>query len=159
MFKKSGQEPPAVPSDRVEPVCDTPLTEPSTRSVSYIGPSLEINGELTVSESLIIEGHVKGTVTSKERRLTIGKQGRMEGELHAEDIEVRGKVDGEIYGYDRVRLRATSVVDGTLHCKKVVVDEGAELNGTVEMKVDRKELAKKVLKSVDSNTDAVVVEM
>lgn len=159
MFKKPDQEQPSVPETRVEPVCDTPATEASTRSVSYIGPSLEISGELTVSESLIIEGHIKGTVTSKDRRLTIGKQGRIEGELHADDIEVRGKVDGEIFGYDRVRLRSTSVVDGTLHCKKVVVDEGAQFNGDVEMKVDRKELAKKVLKSVDSPNEAVAAKI
>jgi len=158
MFTKPGKEDVSSPEPRAtaeETAAGHSRDEAHTRSVSYLGPSLEFNGDVVVSEALIIEGSIEGSVTCKKRRLTIGKQGRVTGELHGEEVEVRGRVDGDIYGYERVRLHSTAVVGGTLHCKRIIMDDGAQLNGVVNMNVDRKGLAKKVVKSVDGKTGAL----
>ncbi len=153
MFKKNEDTLPEG-AEKIEPSVDgpaksAPAGESNTRSVSYIGPSLEFTGDIRVKEALIIEGQIKGSVTCTERRLTIGKQGRVEGEVHAEEVEVRGNVEGDVHGYERIRLHSSASVTGTLHCRRIIMEDGAELNGSVDMQVDRKALAKKVVKAVD----------
>ena len=143
MFKISDHDDPIDRSKLVEPTLDKPAessrSEFQTRSVSYIGPSLEFTGDLLVSEALIVEGHILGSVTSKDRRLTVGKKGRIEGEVHGHEVDVRGRVDGDVSG----------------QFPALGVDEGAEMNGVIDMKIDRKRLAKKVIKSVDGKNDGV----
>jgi len=113
-----------------------------TRSASYIGPTLHIKGEITIDESLSIEGIVEGTITSEANKLTVGKQGRVNADIHGSIVEVRGKIDGDIHGNDIVHLYSTAVVAGTIHCKKIVMDDGAVFNGRIDMLQDNIEPAK-----------------
>jgi cytoskeletal protein CcmA (bactofilin family) len=126
----------------------------SARSVSYIGSGMQFSGEVTVSEGLVIEGTFDGNVTSTDENLTVGKKGRVTGELRGTTISLRGKVEGTIHAEDLVRLFSTAVVDGTVYCKRIIVDEGATLNGTVDMSADHSADAKPKLASVDTG-DAV----
>ncbi len=105
-----------------------------TRTVSYIGPGLSFSGEVEVDEGLVVEGKVEGSIAGTDKNLVIGKKGKVKGDIRASVIEVRGTVDGEIYGSVRVHLFSTAVIDGTIYCKKLVMEEGAVLNGSVDMK-------------------------
>lgn len=127
----------------------TMKTAPATRTVSYIGPGLSFSGEVEVDEGLCVEGKLEGSITGTDKNIVIGKKGQVKGEIRGSVIEVRGTVDGEIYGSVCVRLYSTAVIDGAIYCKKLVMDEGALLNGAVDMKW--KEQAKKParLKSVE----------
>lgn len=103
------------------------------RSVSYVGPTVYFKGEISANESLIIEGEIEGTIRHQSRNLTVGKQGRVHAEIHAKVIDVRGRVDGDIFGEDVVHLYSTAVVTGTIHCTRIVMDDGAEFNGVIDM--------------------------
>jgi cytoskeletal protein CcmA (bactofilin family) len=103
------------------------------RSVSWVGPTVYFKGEISANESLIIEGEIEGTIRHNSRNLTIGKQGRVHAEIFAKIIDVRGHVDGDIYGEELVHLYSTAVVTGTVHCTRIIMDDGAALNGTVNM--------------------------
>ena len=122
----------------------------SPRCVSYFGPGLQLTGEVTVSEGLVIEGTFDGNVTSTDENLTVGKKGRVKGELRGIVVSVRGTVEGKIYGDDVVRLYPTAVVDGTVYCKRLIIDDGATLNGNIDMAADDSGAAKTKLTSVDS---------
>ena len=103
------------------------------RSVSWVGPTVYFKGEISANESLIIEGEIEGTIRHNSRNLTIGKQGRVHAEIFAKIIDVRGHVDGDIYGEELVHLYSTAAVTGTIHCTRIIMDDGAALNGTVNM--------------------------
>jgi cytoskeletal protein CcmA (bactofilin family) len=107
--------------------------EYSTRSVSYVGPTMYLCGEIAADEGLVIEGTVKGVIRHNKKTLTVGKQGRVEAEIYAKVVDVRGRVDGAIHGEEIVHLYPTAVVTGTIHCTRIVVDDGAEFNGTLDM--------------------------
>ncbi len=117
----------AVPADRA------PNQDFTPRTVSYIGPTVYFKGEITADEGLIIEGEIEGTIRHRSRNLTIGKQGRVHADIFAKVIDVRGHVDGAIYGEELVHLFSTSDVTGTIHCTRILMDDGAEFNGTVIM--------------------------
>jgi cytoskeletal protein CcmA (bactofilin family) len=128
----------------------------SARSVSYMGPGMCVRGEVEVEEGLIIDGVLEGQVTTSDKSLTIGKQGRVSGDIFANAVEVRGKVDGEIYSKELVRLFPSALVEGDIHCNRLVVDEGATFNGRIDMTwdgtIEEEQAPEKVkLTSVDSD--------
>jgi len=108
----------------------------NARSVSYMGPGMRVTGEVELDEGLIIEGTVEGKVKTSDKSLTIGKQGRVNGDVFANVVEVRGRVDGEIYCHEQVRLFPSACIEGDIHCKRLVVDDGASFNGRIDMKWD-----------------------
>lgn len=107
--------------------------EPGLRKYSYFGPSLHAKGDFTLKEDLRIDGEVDGTITVVGKKLEIGTQARVGGEVHAATIDVRGTIEGDIHGDQLVHLYATASVKGTVHCARIIIDDGARLNGQVHM--------------------------
>jgi cytoskeletal protein CcmA (bactofilin family) len=122
----------------------------TARSVSYFGPGMQLSGDVTVAESLVIEGTFDGNVTSTDENLTVGKKGRVKGELHGIVVSVRGTVEGKIYGDKVVRLYPTAVVDGTVYCERLIIDDGATFNGNIDMAAENAATGKAKLTSVDA---------
>lgn len=123
----------------------------AARCVSYFGPGMQLSGEVTVAEGLVIEGTFDGNVTSSDENLTVGKKGRVKGELHGIIVSVRGTVEGKIYGDELVRLYPTAVVDGTVYCKRLIIDDGATFNGNIDMAAENAATGKAKLTSVDAS--------
>ena len=110
-----------------------PSFEVRTRSVSVIGPTLKFKGELTANEDLIIEGQIEGKIAHQEKNLTVGKSGRVKADIHAKEIEIQGRVDGDIRGDDIVKLAKSAVVHGNIHCGRIVMEDGAHFSGSITM--------------------------
>jgi len=104
-----------------------------TRSVSVIGPTLKFKGELSANEDLVIEGEIEGTIAHQNKNLTVGKQGRVMADIHANVVEVMGKVNGDIRGDDIVRLTKTAIVNGNIQCARIVMEDGAQFSGGIDM--------------------------
>ena len=99
---------------------------------TYFGPRASIEGTVTGSEPVIIEGIVKGTI-NLSGELRIGTQARVEAKVHARNVTIEGKVNGDISADERVELIASASVDGNLKAPKIVVAEGARFRGNVDM--------------------------
>ena len=101
--------------------------------MANIGKSISIKGDLTGNEDISIEGKVEGKVDLPAGQLTIGPNGSVKGEVHAKSIVVVGRVTGNVNGAERVEIQATGQVDGDVMAPKLVVAEGAVLNGSIQM--------------------------
>ena len=99
---------------------------------TYFGPKASIEGTVTGSEPVMIEGHVKGTI-HLTGELRIGTQARVEAKVHARNVTIEGKVNGDISADERVELVASASVDGNIKAPKIVVAEGARFRGNVDM--------------------------
>lgn len=130
----------------------TSSIEVHKRSVSVIGPTLIFKGELTANEDLVIEGQIEGSIAHQDKNLTVGKQGRVKADIHAQLVEVLGEVNGNIRADKLVKLRSTAVVNGNIVCSRIVMEDGAYFSGSVKMERVTKQQPK--LK-VAENTDAV----
>lgn len=109
------------------------------RTVSYVGPSVHFDGELKADEGLIIEGVVDGRIEHEGDKMTVGKQGRVNGTIYARVIEVRGLVDGDVHAEELVRLYSSAVITGTVHCERIIMDDGATFNGNMRMNGEAEE--------------------
>ncbi|MFQ5417136.1 MAG: polymer-forming cytoskeletal protein [Myxococcota bacterium] len=112
------------------------VSAPSTQGgqdVANIGKSISIKGDLTGNEDMIIEGKVEGKVELPNNQLTVGANGTVRAEIDAKAIVVVGRVTGNIHGTERVEIQGSGIVDGDVTSPRLVVAEGAVLNGSIEM--------------------------
>ncbi len=101
--------------------------------MANIGKSISIRGDLTGNEDMVIEGQVEGKVDLPNNQLTIGADGKVKAEIHAKGIVIIGHVVGNVIGLERVEIQATGKVEGDVTAPKLVVAEGAQLNGAIQM--------------------------
>jgi excisionase family DNA binding protein len=102
------------------------------------GRWLEIDASMTGSLSfkdpvnLRINGRFEGTLHAKGR-LAIGEQAAVRADITGESIVVRGEVFGNLTATDRIELASTARVTGRIAAPRLIVQEGAVLQGPVEM--------------------------
>ena len=101
--------------------------------MATIGQSIVFKGELTGDEDLEIDGQVEGMVNLKNHQLTIGPNGNLKAEVTAKTIIVIGKVTGNLVAAERIEVQATGIVDGDVRAPRLNVQEGAVLNGSIDM--------------------------
>lgn len=97
------------------------------------GQSIVIKGDISGSEDLVIAGRVEGSITLNGRVLTLAAGSHVVGEIEAGTIVVSGKVDGKVEAEDRLDIKATAVVKGTLSTSQLVVADGSQITAKVEM--------------------------
>jgi len=108
------------------------------RKTSVIGPTLKFRGELSANEDLIIEGEIEGTIAHQDKNLTVGKEGRVKANIDARTVEIYGKVEGDIRGEDIVKLAKSAEVKGNIYCARIVMDDGAQFSGRIDMTQKKK---------------------
>jgi cytoskeletal protein CcmA (bactofilin family) len=111
----------------------TPTRASAGGDMANIGKSITIKGDLTGNEDLVVEGNVEGRIELPNNQLTIGSNGNVKADIAAKSVVVIGKVAGNVTGVERVQIEATGSVQGDVRTPRLVVQEGAILNGSVEM--------------------------
>jgi cytoskeletal protein CcmA (bactofilin family) len=100
--------------------------------LSIIAHGMRVIGELVTEGVLKIEGTVEGTVRTT-RDVLVAKGGKVEGDIHAGEAVIGGEVHGSIYAEARVEVQQGAVVEGDISTKKLVVQEGGDVNGQIRM--------------------------
>ena len=111
----------------------TSTSEQGDKRMATIGQSIIFKGELAGDEDLEIEGQVDGNVNLQNHQLTVGANGRLRAEVQAKTIIVIGQVIGNLTATERIEVQATGVVEGDLRAPRLNVQEGAVLNGAIDM--------------------------
>lgn len=124
LFSKDPAPPAPAPVRR-----DTPAPAAGT---TFIGANITLEGTLSGSESVIIEGTVRGNL-NLTAELRVGTKARVEATVHARSIVIEGLLEGDVSADERVELVAGSSVDGNLKAPKIVVADGAKFRGNVDM--------------------------
>ena len=79
---------------------------------TVIGSSIVIDGEISGDEDLVIQGTVKGKISLKESLFVEGS-GTVEADIDTQNVEVAGKVTGNISASDKVELKSERVLEIT----------------------------------------------
>jgi len=99
---------------------------------SILSPEVEITGDVKVSGSILIYGKIFGKLESKGTVRT-AKGSYVKGNIIAKDAQVSGKVDGDLVVNDKVTLGNSAYLTGNLNAKVLVIEEGAQFDGVVNM--------------------------
>jgi Integral membrane protein CcmA involved in cell shape determination len=98
-----------------------------------IGRSVVIKGEVSGSESLYVDGRIEGTVTFKDHRVTVGRNGVVTANISAREVVIMGKVTGNVECSDRVDIRSEGSLTGDVVSQRISVEDGALLRGSVQL--------------------------
>lgn len=112
--------PPQIPNSRAAQPRRT------SGAASVIGADLSITGNLESTGELHIEGAVQGDIQAG--RIVVGEQANVTGSLVADEIVIRGNVQGLIRG-NHVTFQAASRVEGDVYHKSLTIEQGAYFEG------------------------------
>ena len=105
-------------------------TEPvvNVNSISRISAGTVIKGEILSPTDIRIDGTFEGRVQSKGR-VVVGESATIKGDIVCENIDLWGKVEGNLFVKDTLSLKEGCVVDGNLHIRRLAEELGATFNG------------------------------
>jgi len=136
--------------DEPESSDDTPSTEsedttppppsdppPDTNNIASrtfdtaLGAGSSLEGSLTSSGNVRLDGDFKGTLDIKENVL-VGVTAEIEADIAAENVSVAGTVRGDVSG-KKVHLLATARVWGNITAESLITEDGAFIQGHIKM--------------------------
>ena len=98
-----------------------------------LGKSLVIKGELNAFEDLTVCGHMEGTIKLPDHTLTIGPHANIKAGISAKNVVIMGAVIGDVFARERVEIQTSGSVTGDIASPCLVIAEGGQLRGRVEM--------------------------
>ncbi len=106
----------------------------ASEGTGIIGKGIHIKGNLSGGGDLIIEGRVEGHVSLKNH-LTIENTGKIDADIRVNRLTINGEANGNIDAGELVAISASAVVTGDIKAPKVIIEDGAHFNGSIEMDV------------------------
>jgi cytoskeletal protein CcmA (bactofilin family) len=105
---------------------------PGAAGLSIIGLGMTVHGDIETAGVVKVEGIVNGHVTAGQQVL-VAKGGQIDGDVDTGEAVVGGSVHGSVHAVVRVEIQAGAVVQGDVTTKRILVAEGAVLNGAIRM--------------------------
>ena len=104
----------------------------NVNSISRISAGTVIKGEIMSPYDIRIDGTFEGKVHTKGR-VVVGETAFVNGDIICENIDLWGKVEGNVFVKDTLALMEGCHVNGNLHTKRLSVELGSTFNGNCRM--------------------------
>ena len=109
--------------------------DPADRRTLVVGRGISVQGTIQDAERLVVEGLVEATLL-QATELSITQGGMFKGAVEVEDAEIAGTIDGTVTARGSLIVRSTGKVLGTARCRRLQVEDGGQITGTIEMMTD-----------------------
>ena len=97
-----------------------------------VGPNIKLKGvEITDCDTLVVEGRVEASIDS--RVIQISEKGAFIGSAEFDIAEIRGEFDGDLTVRQKLVVYASGRVTGKVRYGKLVIEEGGQLSGDVQL--------------------------
>ena len=100
----------------------------NVNSISRISAGTVIKGEITSPTDIRVDGTFEGRVQSKGR-VVVGETAVIKGDILCENIDLWGKVEGNLFVKNTLSLKEGCTVNGNHHIRRLSVELGATFNG------------------------------
>ena len=97
--------------------------------ISNISKNLHIIGTVFSSGKISFNGSIKGTLESKS--LYVGESGFIDGKVEADEAVILGRIKGTVKG-NKVRLAASSRIEGDTYHQVIAIEDGAIYEGSIK---------------------------
>ncbi|MBI5437094.1 MAG: polymer-forming cytoskeletal protein [Nitrosomonadales bacterium] len=107
-------------------------SKPQNRIDSLIGAGTAIDGNLSFSGGLRVDGEINGNVIAapgKPSTLVLSEQGRINGEINTTHLVVNGVVEGPVRAVEYLELQSKAKVIGDIYYKTLEIQLGAIVEG------------------------------
>ena len=127
--------------------------KPQNRIDCLIGSGTTIEGNITFTGGLRVDGHVRGNVMTagdKPGTLVLSEQACIEGEIRVSHVVINGTVIGAVHAVEYVDLQAKAKVTGDVHYRTFEMQLGAVVQGRLVLQPEAKSGNVVALKSVSA---------
>ena len=104
---------------------------------TVIAGSTKVVGDLQLSDDFHLDGSLSGKLTST-RNVSIGVNGKFDGQIVAQKIMISGRFDGSIDA-ERLEIISTGRVSGEIKVAELVIEPGAQFNGNSQIRTANSE--------------------
>jgi len=105
---------------------------PKNNNTTIITEGSFIKGEMTLDCDLYIDGEFEGVIHSK-KLVTIGKSGKVKGEIFTHHLVVQGTVEGAIDS-NRLEIMAAGTVLGSITSGELIIEAKGHFEGESKIK-------------------------
>lgn len=99
---------------------------------AFLGTGTKFTGHLSFEGSVRIDGHFLGTI-SATGTLILGREALVKGEVDVASLNANGTLIGTVRASRHAHLHEYAVFDGHIITPELGMDQGAVLNGSIEM--------------------------
>ena len=124
--------------------------------LSVVAAGMRITGQLDTTGTVKVEGYVAGSIRA-EQQVLVAKGGVVEGDVLTREAVIGGEVRGAIYADERVEVQTTSQIHGDITTKRILLQEGGEVNGHLRME-DPKALSRDIQAAREEGPDVGTAE-
>ena len=121
----------------------SPLDATAEHETAWLGSSLQVKGEITGTEDLLIDGSVEGLIHLDERKLTVGAMAKVMADVDARDVVVYGYLKGNVRAKGRIEIKKDGAIIGNLTTAQIMIEDGADFKGSIEIDRSATEQAEK----------------
>ena len=114
------------------------------RLSGFVGAGTTLTGETDFRSMLRVDGHLTGRLTSEDGTLIIGSTGQVDANIEVGTALVNGAVNGDIVASEKIELGRTARVVGNIKAPRLVMEDGAVLEGGCNMIQSKETLDQKI---------------
>lgn len=114
------------------------------RLSGFVGAGTVLTGETNFQSMLRVDGHLTGTVTSDDGTLIVGSDGRVDANIDVAAAMVSGTINGDVVTSEKLELGRTARVTGNIQTPRLLMEDGAILEGNCSMIESKENLEQKV---------------
>ncbi len=107
--------------------------EYSLQAGTVVSAGLRIRGEISGNEDMLVEGLIEGPIQLGDGMLTLGATGKITADVVAREVIVYGKLKGNLTARDRIQIKDVGSVVGDLATARIIIEDGANLKGSIEI--------------------------
>jgi len=120
------------PTAAVAPPAPAGRREASEHRKLIVGREIALSGEISSCDRLVVEGSVQANLANCHD-IDIAETGLFKGSASIDEAEIRGKFEGALTVRNRLLIRATGQVVGTVRYGQLEVECGGRISGDVQV--------------------------
>ena len=113
------------------------------RMSGYVGNGTVLTGDISFQTMLRIDGQLTGRIISETGTITIGATGQVDANIAVAAAVVNGTVNGDIIATEKLQLGRTAHVVGNVQTPRLLLEDGAILEGNCSMMKARDSVEKR----------------
>ena len=110
---------------------------------SLLGKEIKVIGKITSKGALRLDGVFEGEI--KASKLVIEKSAKVVGSVTSEDLVIRGRIIGPVFG-KKVRFGSSARVEGDTFHETIAIEDGAYYEGSIRRYSGVSDTPKKLIK-------------
>jgi cytoskeletal protein CcmA (bactofilin family) len=108
------------------------MTPNGNPNKNVLNSDVEIKGNLKFTGELLFEGKLEGEVNA-DGVLQLGENGVINGNVTANTVIVRGKLNGNVHAKDKIEIKSKAELFGDIRAAKLAIEEGVTFVGRTEV--------------------------